>query len=300
MKLWALVGHDLHQIKLKVPRIFYVNQRLARPEPENNVTTMWKKCNRILPRSRPVFNLYEYAVPEELFREHSQELMADLSTPDIEGIYETQMSLEFRALIRLGCVCSVDRRVARSMAHTSVPDTFHLDDLQFRSLSQQPYLDSSQGEMSLRHLYLYNHQIPSGTRAMFGLFIPPSRKALIIVLDTVRTNQMPNMSSLYNSERNAKVSRGHDEGSLPQKEFNFEIRVETDVKQVYRLLQNALQSYRDEKKGPSLLAIQSVHGMLFYLCISIFSFLDLKSFVMYAFVSLCRSAHHKLSDARTR
>lgn len=36
-------------------------------------------------------NLYEYTVPEEVFREHSNELMADLSTPDIEGIYETQV-----------------------------------------------------------------------------------------------------------------------------------------------------------------------------------------------------------------
>lgn len=261
LKLWALVGHDLHQIKLKVPRIFYVNQRLARAEPETNATTLWKKCNRVLPRSRPVFYLYEYSVPEELFREHSQELMADLSTPDIEGIYETQMSLEFRALLRLGCVCSVDRRVANSMAHAGVPDTFNLDELVFRSVSQQPYLDTSDGDVSLRHLYLYHHQIPNGTRAMFGLFLPPSKKAIIIVLDTVRTNQMPNMSSLYNSERNAKISRGHDEATLPQKEFNFEIRVETDIKQVYRLLQNALLAYRDEKKGPSLLAIQSVHDL---------------------------------------
>ncbi|XP_026280416.1 DNA polymerase epsilon catalytic subunit 1 [Frankliniella occidentalis] len=261
LKLWALVGHDLHQIKLKVPRIFYVNQRLARPDPESNVTTLWKKCNRVLPRSRPVFHLYEYSVPEELFREHSQELMADLSTPDIEGIYETQMTLEFRALIKLGCVCSVDRRVAKSMAHLGVPDTFHLDELQFRSISQQSYLDSSGGEAPLRHLYLYHHQIPNGTRAMFGLFLPPTKKSLIIVLDTVRTNQMPNMSSLYNTERNAKIARGHEETSLPQKEFNFEIRVETDIKQVFRLLQNALQAYRDEKKGPSLLAIQSIHDL---------------------------------------
>lgn len=261
LKLWALVGHDLHQLKLKVPRIFYVNQRLARAEPENNVTTLWKKCNRILPRSRPVFHLYEYSVPEDLFREHSQELMADLSAPDIEGIYETQMTLEFRALIRLGCVCSVARNVAQSMAHAGVPDTFLLEDLQFRSLSQQPYLEASEEGNPLRHLYLYHHQIPNGTRAMFGLFIPPTKKSLIIVLDTVRTNQMPNMSSLYNAERNAKISRGHDEATLPQKDFNFEIRVETDVKQVYRLIQNALQAYRDEKKGPSLLAIQSIHDL---------------------------------------
>lgn len=276
-----------------------MNQRLARPEPENNVTTLWKKCNRILPRSRPVFHLYEYSVPEELFREHSQELMADLSTPDIEGIYETQMSLEFRALVRLGCVCSVDRKVARSMAHAGVPDTFHLEDLQLRSLSQQPYLSTSEGEVSLRHLYLYHHQTPIGTRAMYALFIPPTKKSLIIVLDTVRTNQMPNMSSLYNAERNAKISRGHDEATLPQKEFNFEIRVETDVKQVYRLLQNALQAYRDEKKGPSLLAIQSLHGKA---SPSVISLVFISYDSNYERPAICsalnRFAHHQFFYAR--
>ena len=29
-RLWALVGSDLHQIKLVVPRVFYVNQRTAK------------------------------------------------------------------------------------------------------------------------------------------------------------------------------------------------------------------------------------------------------------------------------
>jgi len=41
-------------------------------------------------------NLYEYRVPEEVFRRHSSDLVTDLSTPDVEGIYETQVPLEFR------------------------------------------------------------------------------------------------------------------------------------------------------------------------------------------------------------
>ncbi|KAJ8897708.1 hypothetical protein PR048_003058 [Dryococelus australis] len=34
---------------------------------------LWKKCSRGLPRSRPVFNLYEYNVPEDLYRQHSHD-----------------------------------------------------------------------------------------------------------------------------------------------------------------------------------------------------------------------------------
>lgn len=45
------------------------------------------------------------------------EISADLSSPDIEGVYETQVPLMFRAILRLGCVCTVSRQVAQSVGH---------------------------------------------------------------------------------------------------------------------------------------------------------------------------------------
>lgn len=69
LRLWALVGAELHQLRLVVPRVFYVNQRSPRQE---TADAIWRKCSRILPRSRPSFYLYEFTVPEQLFREHSQ------------------------------------------------------------------------------------------------------------------------------------------------------------------------------------------------------------------------------------
>lgn len=68
--------------------------------------------------------------------------MADLSMPDIEGIYETQVSLEFRALLRLGCVCAVGREEAHRLAASGIRDlnTFNLTQLNMLSLAQQSYL----------------------------------------------------------------------------------------------------------------------------------------------------------------
>lgn len=43
------------------------------------------------------------------------DITADLSSPDIEGVYETQVPLEFRALVKLGCVATVNREFAHSM-----------------------------------------------------------------------------------------------------------------------------------------------------------------------------------------
>ena len=69
-----------------------------------------------------MYNLYEYKVPEEIYNAHSNELVGDLSNPDIEGIYETQVPLEFRALLDLGCLCIVDKAKARQLA-ASAADT---------------------------------------------------------------------------------------------------------------------------------------------------------------------------------
>nr|XP_027207609.1 DNA polymerase epsilon catalytic subunit A-like [Penaeus vannamei] len=247
-KLWALVGNDLHLIKLVIPRIFYVNQRV--PKLANESEGVWRKANKTLPRSHPVFNLYEYTVPEEVFREHSNELMADLSTPDIEGIYETQVPLDFRAIAQLGCVCVVDKFLARADT-----DTFELGQLKFKTVAQYQYLETG----SLHHVYLYHHR--SGNKAMFGIFFNHSKKGHIFVLDTVRSNQMPNLNTMFNNERNAKINKGFEEVQLPESNYTFEIKFETELRPVYRQIQRLLQAYREEKKGPTYLAIQSPHDL---------------------------------------
>jgi len=47
--------------------------------------------------------------------------------------------------------------------------------------------------------------IDSGQKQMYGLFFPASKKAAVYVVDTVRTNQMPNMTNVYNAEYAAKL-----------------------------------------------------------------------------------------------
>lgn len=90
-RLWALVGTELHQIKLTVPRIFYLNKKKPLEKETGTDSGLWRKVNRILPRSHRVYNLYEYSVPEEVYQQNFNQLMADLSTSDNAGVYETQV-----------------------------------------------------------------------------------------------------------------------------------------------------------------------------------------------------------------
>ena len=43
------------------------------------------------------------------------ELATQLSAPDIEGVYETQVPLDFRAIVTLGCVCSLNKKFSRKV-----------------------------------------------------------------------------------------------------------------------------------------------------------------------------------------
>ncbi|XP_064424312.1 DNA polymerase epsilon catalytic subunit A [Latimeria chalumnae] len=244
-KLWAVIGSDLHSIKLNIPRVFHVNQRI----PKLEESTAYRKVNRILPRSNVVYNLYEYSVPEDMYQEHINEINADLSAPDIEGVYETQIPLLFRALVQLGCVCMVNKQLIRHLAGREA-ETFELEHLEMRSLAQFAYLEPG----SIRHIYLYHNS--QGNKALFGLFIPSQRKVSVFVVDTVRSNQMPNLNNMYSVERTAMLEKV-DEELLPPDKHSFEIRAETDLKTVYRAIQRLLLNYKDERRGPTLIAIQS-------------------------------------------
>ncbi|XP_052824360.1 DNA polymerase epsilon catalytic subunit A-like [Octopus bimaculoides] len=246
-RLWALIGNDLHVMRLNVPRIFYVNQKT----PKEGEGAMWKKVQKTLPRSHPVMHLYQYTVPENVYLEHCNEINADLSSPDIEGVYETQVPLLFRALVQLGCVVTVNRDYARLLAGKET-DTFDMEMLEFRTLAQYSYLEPG----SMKHIYFYCHNC--GSKMIIAIMFPMSKKGSIFVVDTVQSDQMPNLAAMYTAERNSKVSKGVDEASLPPAGTqNFQVKLDKDINRVYRNVQRILSAYKDEKRGPTFIAIQS-------------------------------------------
>jgi len=61
--------------------------------------------------------------------------MCNLSKPGVEGIYETNVTPELRALLNLGCVCSVTLEAAKKMA--VLPDLGNFTLEQMKQTSQK-------------------------------------------------------------------------------------------------------------------------------------------------------------------
>lgn len=55
---------------------------------------------------------------------------------------------------------------------------------------------------SINHIFLYHHWSANHKKSLWGLFLSASKRAHIFILDSISTNQMPNLNALYTQEKN--------------------------------------------------------------------------------------------------
>ncbi|KAF9954672.1 DNA polymerase epsilon catalytic subunit [Modicella reniformis] len=115
-RLWILIDKTLHSVRLSVPRIIYVNTRVEDADHESRRFPM-QKVVRTLPRAHPCMHLYQFIMGESLYQKEAKNLSSFFSHPNVEGVYETQLPLLYRAIINLSCVCSVNNRAKRDTRH---------------------------------------------------------------------------------------------------------------------------------------------------------------------------------------
>ena len=247
-KGWCLVEHELVQIKIKVPRIFYVNYRSSIEEQvkstqrsagyERAINNCSHKVNRLLPRCSQAYHLYEYRLDENHFQDYYTDIMTDLSNPNIEGVYEMNVPLDFRLLLTLGCICSLRKEQYRT---NILSNLYQFDELEFLSLAEQTYLQPG----TLQCIYLYIHQ--DNGKLFIALFIPNNCRVFIGILDSIRENHMPNLNKLLKNECEKRLQRGIDTNLLPINEHQFEVKVDTDIQNIWKrfnkIISNRKSSY---------------------------------------------------------
>ena len=122
-------------------------------------------------------------------------------------------------------------------------DCYELDHLDYKTVAQYPYLEGN----CFKIIYLYHSQrlapslpLPislislspsSDHRAFFTLFVGATKKASVFVVDRVRTNQMPNMTTLYQTERSSRLQQFHNYPA-PAEDVSFDVRVDTELRRV--------------------------------------------------------------------
>ncbi|XP_020973388.1 DNA polymerase epsilon catalytic subunit A isoform X5 [Arachis ipaensis] len=234
---WVVVDGIMLKIPVSVPRVFYLNSRSPVTE-----EFLGKSVKKTLPHGKQSYNLYEVSIDEVQFKEASKKLAALLADPDVEGIYETKVPLEFNAIVQLGCVCKVDK----SAKQRSLQDSWNLSELHMKTTTECSYL-----EQLISFFYLY-HSISEGRAIYVGYF--PASKAITVVV--VNPYQNKDLSLAYLERQFHDACQALSIQPPPRNSISFKVDYVSHVKDAETLMQRAINDRRNEYHGPMVAIIE--------------------------------------------
>ncbi|OMO89101.1 hypothetical protein COLO4_19937 [Corchorus olitorius] len=218
---WVVVEGIMLKVPITVQRVFYLNSKATISE---------------IPGRRVM-------IDEDQFRKESKKLAALLADPEIEGIYERKVPLEFNAILQLGCVCKVDKTVKKRNAQ----DVWSLSELHMKTTTECAYL-----EQSISFFYLY-HSTCDG-RAIYAGYFSSSRAVHVVVVNPHHENEVLSPYILEKYFREAcqalSIEPPARDGSA------FKVNYVEYVKDAEKILQRTISECRLEHQGPTVAVIE--------------------------------------------
>lgn len=107
-----------------------------------------RRVSKLLPHGRQPYFLYEVSIPERDFKSQGGVVLALSSGRDIEGLYESNMPLDFDAILRLGCTAAIRKEAQRK----SMGYGFSVDELEAKGSAASNYLVSGNGRPAMWHI----------------------------------------------------------------------------------------------------------------------------------------------------
>ncbi|KAI3461306.1 hypothetical protein Pfo_017969 [Paulownia fortunei] len=235
---WVVVEGTMRKIPILIPRVFYLNSKAPVTEEFPG-----RRVNKILPHGHQSYNLIEVTIDEDQFRAESKKLAAHLADPEVEGIYETKIPLEFNAILQIGCVCKVDK----SAKKRNFQDGWSLNELHMKTTTECPYL-----EHSISFFYLY-HSISDG-RAMYVAYFPASSQISVVVASPFQSKELsPQILERQFREASQALSF---QPPMPNEGVTFKVDYVGYVKDALGNLQRMITEYRHRHHGPVIAVIE--------------------------------------------
>ncbi|XP_040949366.1 DNA polymerase epsilon catalytic subunit A isoform X2 [Gossypium hirsutum] len=235
---WVVVEGIMLKVPITVPRVFYLNSKATISE-----NFPGRRVNKILPHGRQSYNLFEVIIDEDQFRRESKKLAALLADPEIEGIYERKIPLEFNAILQLGCVCKVDKTAKKRNAQ----DGWRLSELHMKTTTECAYL-----EQAIPFFYLY-HSICED-RAIYAAYFSSSGAVFVVVVNPHHESESISPFILEKYFREACLALSIEPPA--RNGISFKVNYVEHVKDAEKNLQRAISEHRHEHQGPILAVIE--------------------------------------------
>ena len=207
-------------------------------------------------------NLFKISVPEKLYIEDASHYQQMVTSPEVEGVYERQLPLLQRALIRLGAISSLSSQSRLSLVD-GIDKGFELSDLISleQQVSQRRYLDNGK---AVRYVLVYHFQ--SGSRHAVGIFNTHAA-AQIFITDRSSAPQVPNIQKYYKNVFNSRLANMQTELGVFEYDPNMSVEVTNVATEALALkaLSRELALLKGQKTGPGyVLMISSIKDLSYY------------------------------------
>ncbi|EFJ15355.1 hypothetical protein SELMODRAFT_445541 [Selaginella moellendorffii] len=239
---WVVAGSSMYKVPVKVSRIFYLNTRAIVSEDYPG-----KRVSRVLPHGKACFNLIEVILDEEQYKQAKKDVVAHLSDPEVEGVYETRLPLVLQAILQLGCVCSVDVKAQKR----SLNEGWSLEELHMKTTTECSYLADN-----VSFIYLYHSAFEP--RGCYALYAPLAAKVLVIIVNPsvnkeVSTNWLERQ---FRDSLRTQESSVMEEFNMDTSDVNFEIEYLATYAEAGRRLQRTLHDYLDQFRRPAVAIVE--------------------------------------------
>ncbi|KAG8992881.1 DNA polymerase epsilon catalytic subunit, partial [Tulasnella sp. 427] len=195
--MWTYTDGAFTSVSLRIPREFYINLKIEPPADTFAPDYSVESVVRTLPRGHPILNLYKVVVPERMFLGSESHFADLLNHPNVDGVYELQVPLATRALLRIGSAAAIDSssNMTFSKARNEGFELHHLERAP-QSLSRRVYLD---GGSSINHILLFHSA--TSPRHVFTLFYPNGSVKIHIVDPATRRQPLARVQETYSTLR---------------------------------------------------------------------------------------------------
>ena len=257
---YVLIDAKIHTLKIKVPRQVFLN--LKNPElPDIEIDHCEvEQVNYTLPNGHPSTHLFKVTVPEDVFFAEAEKFSLLFNHPSVEGVYEREVPLNVRAVLRLGNVCAIDEQ-QDAVLGKGLEQGFDLSGLK-RPGKPPTYLESSP------LAYIYISHITAGDRQIFGIFSTTNDYAQVIILSKNRDSgqDLPNVTRIYAemlAKRMDEAAGTNWQDCFPYPEkLTFKITQVTTRRKAHLEIGDVVKKMRKDQMRPLMMVIQSSQANL--------------------------------------
>lgn len=236
-KLWALLAGTLRPFQLVSSRRIYISTF-------EEVEGIGHRVHLRLPRDSPARILYEVVMPEAVYENEFVPSLTSLMDPNVEGLWETKIPLDFQLTLRLGAVASINKATRKN---SSVKETFTPEEFDFCTTKEVPYLEDS------RLCYAFLGSLSSADhRHILILAMSTSPMIRLLVVDDGMHRQLTTVralaAQLLKSTVQSDIKGPFDcnfEGGV-----EFEVDYYADIGSARRSLLKLLNNYLDDRQSP--------------------------------------------------